>query len=224
MENNIKCNKCKYSWNTKSKLRSVSCPNCGSKVVLKKIILFQDNFENSNRLKEKLINNVGKLRNKGLTFSEIRKKLDISNTQSRKFYNLYNYRKFNPQSKKDYPQKKTKTYKYKYFSMIKWKEDNKGYFKEYYKLNKESIKITSRNRYIKLISFEKEKMNDFYEMELLYCVIHQNFDKEYKKVEKMLKNIGIENLHTTIFFINTKMNKWRNFLIENFIIEDFYAK
>lgn len=28
----IKCPKCKYEWNTKSKLNYVSCPNCQRKV------------------------------------------------------------------------------------------------------------------------------------------------------------------------------------------------
>jgi len=32
----ITCKKCKYKWETKSEMYSVSCPRCGSKVVLKK--------------------------------------------------------------------------------------------------------------------------------------------------------------------------------------------
>jgi len=28
----MKCNKCNYEWETKSKLENVSCPNCLSKV------------------------------------------------------------------------------------------------------------------------------------------------------------------------------------------------
>lgn len=33
----IKCDKCKYEWETKSKLRFVSCPSCLQKVQIKEV-------------------------------------------------------------------------------------------------------------------------------------------------------------------------------------------
>lgn len=33
----LKCNKCGYSWKTKSKLFQVSCPSCGSKIKAREI-------------------------------------------------------------------------------------------------------------------------------------------------------------------------------------------
>jgi len=35
----IKCHKCSYEWETKSKLMMVSCPSCGSKVKNSQILI-----------------------------------------------------------------------------------------------------------------------------------------------------------------------------------------
>lgn len=35
---NIQCDKCQYKWFTKSKMDTISCPNCGSKIKTNSIV------------------------------------------------------------------------------------------------------------------------------------------------------------------------------------------
>ncbi|GBE19321.1 hypothetical protein BMS3Abin17_00044 [archaeon BMS3Abin17] len=34
---NVKCKKCKYEWDTNSKMIMVSCPSCGYKITIREI-------------------------------------------------------------------------------------------------------------------------------------------------------------------------------------------
>lgn len=38
----VKCPKCDYKWNTKSKLINITCPNCQRKFQIKKRKVFKD--------------------------------------------------------------------------------------------------------------------------------------------------------------------------------------
>ncbi len=42
----LKCQKCKYEWNTGSKLLMVSCPSCGTKVKVPRVNIKERKNEN----------------------------------------------------------------------------------------------------------------------------------------------------------------------------------